>query len=127
MEPLKGKTVGGSDPVAVCTKQQRIAELAQQSPKMVLTTLAHHLDLTWLREAYARTRKDGAVSVDGQTSQAYAANLDENLGSLLDRAKSGRYRAPTVRRVHIPKGGSKTGTRPIGIPTVVHPRRVQHA
>jgi RNA-directed DNA polymerase len=34
----------------------------------------------------------------------------------LDRAKSGTYRAPSLRRVHIPKGdGSKT--RPIAIPT----------
>jgi len=43
--------------------------------------------------------------------------LEVNLQSLLNRAKSGTYRAPPVRRVHIPKG---TGgdTRPIGIPTV---------
>ena len=84
---------------------------------MSFNTLAHHIDIEWLREAYRRTRKDGAVGVDGQTAEEYAVNLEENLRSLLDRAKSGdHYRAPPVRRVHIPKGdGSKT--RPIGIPT----------
>jgi RNA-directed DNA polymerase len=83
---------------------------------MAFTTLAHHIDLDWLTEAYRRTRKDGATGVDGQTAEAYAANLEGNLRSLLDRAKSGTYRAPPVRRVHIPKGdGSQT--RPIGIPT----------
>jgi group II intron reverse transcriptase/maturase len=53
--------------------------------------------------------------VDGQTADEYAKNLDENLTSLLNRFKSGTYRAPPVRRVHIPKGDGKT--RPIGIPT----------
>lgn len=90
--------------------------LAKQAPQMSFTTLAHHMDLDWLREAYRRTRKDAAVGVDGQTGAAYAAKLDENLGSLLNRAKSGRYRAPPVRRVHIPKGKGNE-TRPIGIPT----------
>lgn len=101
----------------ISTRLERIAELAKKLPDGVaLTTLAHHLDLEWLREAHRRTRKDGAVGVDAQDAQSYAANLDENLQSLLDRAKSGTYRAPPVRRVHIPKGkGSET--RPIGIPT----------
>src|SRR5512146_697679 len=82
MEPLKGKTAGSSSPDPVCTKQQRIAELAKIRPAMVLTTLAHHMDLEWLREAYSRTRKDGAVGVDGQTATAWAADrfvLDEML------------------------------------------------
>jgi group II intron reverse transcriptase/maturase len=54
--------------------------------------------------------------VDGQTAQEYAVNLEGNLQSLLDRFKSGSYKAPPVRRVHIPKGDGKA-TRPIGIPT----------
>lgn len=95
---------------------QRIARLAQDAPEMAFTTLAHHLDLDGLREAYRRTRKDGAVGVDGQTAAAYAANLEANLQALRDRVQSGRYHAPPVRRVHIPKG-SGPATRPIGIPT----------
>jgi RNA-directed DNA polymerase len=100
----------------VSTKLQRIAEMAKAAPDMAFTTLAHHIDIGWLREAYRRTRKDGAKGVDGRTAADYAANLEENLRSLLDRAKSGTYRAPPVRRVHIPKGDGKQ-TRPIGIPT----------
>ncbi len=53
--------------------------------------------------------------MDGQTGDEYAQELEGNLQSLLDRAKSGKYRAPPVRRVHIPKGDGKT--RPLGIPT----------
>jgi group II intron reverse transcriptase/maturase len=85
-------------------------------PDRQLRTLAHHIDVEWLREAYRRTRKDGAVGVDGQTARQYAAHLEDNLRSLLDQAKTGRYRAPAVRRVHIPKGDG-TRMRPIGIPT----------
>ena len=100
----------------VSTKLQRIAKLAREAPDMAFTSLAHHIDIEWLREAYRRTRKDGAVGVDGQTAAEYEKALETNLQLLLDRAKSGTYRAPPVRRVHIPKGtGSET--RPIGIPT----------
>ena len=102
----------------VSTKQERIATLAKQSPEMGFTSLAYLMDIEWLHEAYRRTRKDGAVGVDGQTASDYERSLGSNLQSLLDRAKSGRYRAPPVRRVHIPKGGSTTETRPIGIPTL---------
>jgi len=100
----------------VSTRRQRIATLAQQSPPMGFTSLAYFIDLDWLRAAYQRTRKDGATGVDGQTAADYAVHLEQNLQALLDRAKSGTYRAPPVRRVHIPKGtGSET--RPLGIPT----------
>jgi group II intron reverse transcriptase/maturase len=107
---------GASEPDPVFTKQQRIAELAKQDPQMGLFSLAHHIDLQWLHEAYLRVRKSGVTGVDGQTAADYSAHLGDNLRSLLERAKSGTYRAPPVRRAHIPKG---TGgeTRPIGIPT----------
>ena len=101
---------------AISTKQVAIAELARKAPQMVLTTLAHHIDAQWLQEAYRRTRKSAAAGVDGVTAEQYEAKLTENLESLLDRLHTGRYRAPAVRRVHVPKPGGKT--RPIGIPTL---------
>jgi len=56
--------------------------------------------------------------IDGQSAEDYAENLEANLQSLLDRAKSGdHYKAPPVRRVFIPKGDGKS-LRPLGIPTV---------
>lgn len=101
---------------AICTKQQRIAKLARESPGMAITTLAHHIDRDWMHEAYRRTRKTGAVGVDGQTAEEFARDLEGNLQRLLDDAKSGRYRAPPVRRVEIPKGDGRS-VRPLGIPT----------
>jgi retron-type reverse transcriptase len=102
--------------VQVSTKLRQIAERARQIRNEGLRTLAHCIDVEFLEAAYRRTRKDGAPGVDGQTAADYKNDLDENLGQLLERFKAGTYRAPAVRRVHIPKGdGSKT--RPIGIPT----------
>lgn len=45
------------------------------------------MDIDWLKEAYQRTRKVGAVGVDGQNGKGCGENLEENLQSLLDRAK----------------------------------------
>jgi group II intron reverse transcriptase/maturase len=101
----------------VSTRQRRPAELAQQAPQRGFTSLNHHLDLPWLVEAYKRTRKDGAPGVDGQTGDDYGLSLRDNLTSLRDRAKSGTYVAPPVRRVHMPKGTGPE-TRPLGIPTL---------
>ena len=70
-----------------------------------------------MREAYRRIRKDAAAGVDGVTAAQYEADLEANLTGLLERFKSGRYRAPAVRRVHLEKPGTSK-TRPIGIPTL---------
>lgn len=106
---------GSPTPDSISTKLLRIAKLAREAPTMVFRTLAHHIDVEFLRLAYHRTRKDGAAGVDGTTADEYAEHLEENLASLLNRFKSGAYRAPPVKRVHIPKADGKT--RPIGIPT----------
>ena len=115
VEPLQGKTSGTLCPESVSTKLQQIASLAKTKRDVPLTTLAHHIDMDWLREAYRRTRKTGATGIDRKTAKQYERSLERNLESLLERAKSGTYRAPPVRRVYIPKGDG--ALRPIGIPT----------
>ena len=78
MELLEGKMEGTSSPQTVSTKQQRIAKLAKEE-KRALTTLAHHIDVDWLKEAFRRTRKDGAPGIDGLTAREYETQLEENL------------------------------------------------
>ena len=101
----------------VLTIQQRIANVAKERPEACFTALNHYIDMDWMKEAFTRLRKASAPGVDGQTVAEYGANLESNLRDLIDRVKSGRYVAPPVRRVHIPKGDGKE-TRPIGVPTV---------
>jgi RNA-directed DNA polymerase len=97
------------------TKRQWIAELARAKPKKVLFSLHHVIDLEWMLKAYRLTRKDGATGIDGVTAKEYEAKLQANLLDLLNRIKSGSYKAPPVRRTYIPKAdGSK---RPLGIAT----------
>ena len=55
--------------------------------------------------------------MDAVDRETFEVDLEDNLASLLEGLKSGRYRAPPVRRVHIEKDGG-TSTRPIGIPTL---------
>lgn len=83
---------------------------------MVLLTLAHHIDLRWMEEAYRRTRKDGAVGVDGVTAEAYERRLHENLSDRLERFKSGRYRTPPADACTFPRMGRRTQPGPSAFP-----------
>jgi RNA-directed DNA polymerase len=86
---------------------------------MVFTTLAHPVDIEFLSEAYERTRKDGAVGVDGQTAEAYAADLEGNLASLLGEVPGGPMggEEPDASIAHVRiRGGRGRATAP-GYPT----------
>jgi retron-type reverse transcriptase len=70
-------------------------------------------------EAFKKVKANqGAAGVDGQSVADFEADLSNNLYKLWNRMSSGSYMPPPVRRVDIPKGDSKTETRPLGIPTV---------
>lgn len=119
MDPLEGKMSGAPTLGGISTRRQRIAELSREDRDRSFFSLAHNIDVSWLEVAFYQTRRDGAAGVDGQTWADYEKDLGANLQSLLDRFKSGLYKAPPVRRKHIPKsGGAPRSTRPIGIPTL---------
>ena len=116
MDTLAGNTWDLPGSGEVLTRQERIAQLAREMPDKALTALSRYLDEGWLLAACVRTRRDGAVGIDAETWEDFAVNFRERLTSLRDRAHSGRYFAPPVRRTYIPKDPGPE-TRAIGIPT----------
>jgi hypothetical protein len=103
----------------------KLVELAARAKKVGrLTNVIQFVDGELLRLAFHSLRKQAAPGVDGQRSEDYARGLDENLWDLYRRLKRGRYRAPAIRRVYIPKANGKL--RPLGI-TTTEDRVVQKA
>ncbi len=98
----------------VSTQLQEIAQQARQHPERIFTTLAHRMDVDFLREAHRRLNKKGAPGLNKVTAADYGEHLEENLVDLHQRLRSGCYRAPPIKRVWIDKENGKK--RPIGIP-----------
>ena len=72
--------------------------------------------LVW--EAWLRVKANaGAAGVDGESIQAFEANLAGNLYKLWNRLSAGCYMPPPVKAVEIPKKGGG-GVRMLGVPTV---------
>lgn len=116
MEPWLGNMNDTQRSDNVCTVQQRIAKLARERPQECFTALNHYLTVDWLKAAYERVQPDSAPGVDGQSWSDYGKDLEGNLRGLLDRAKSGSYVAPPVKRAYLPKGDGDW--RGIGMPTI---------
>jgi group II intron reverse transcriptase/maturase len=112
--PMGGKTM----PQAGCPAAlDRIRQAARRDKKLQFTNLFHHVyAIDRLRQAYFELLKQAAPGIDGQTWSDYGQELENNLQNLSDRLAKGRYKAPPVKRVYIPKPGGKR--RPIGIPTL---------
>jgi Retron-type reverse transcriptase len=100
----------------VSTQLLKIAAKAKQDPKARFTSLAHILTPDFLLETWRQLNRKGASGIDGETIEAFETNLEERIQGLWRRLRAGRYQAPPVRRVEIPKGNGKM--RPLGIPTV---------
>ena len=98
------------------TVELQIAERTRKYKGEALHNLHHYMDVSMLTESYKQLNKHSAKGVDGITWQQYGEGFNERLPGLLEEFKSGRYKAPAIRRVYIPK--DKHSQRPLGIPTI---------
>ena len=108
------------------TQLEQIAAKAKADRTLRFTSLAHLLTPAFLIETWRQMNRRGASGVDGETTTEFERELETRVQDICARLKAGTYRAPPVRRVEIPKGPGKVGTRPLGIPTV-EDRLVQRA
>jgi len=97
------------------TVELQIAERARKFKGEALHNLHHFIDAPLLQESYKKLNKKSAEGIDGKTWLQYGLEFPERRESLLAEFKSGRYRAPALRRVYIPK--DKHSQRPIDIAT----------
>jgi RNA-directed DNA polymerase len=98
------------------TVEMQIANRARNHPKEALTNLHEFIDEGKLHLSFEELNKNAASGVDGETWVSYAEKRSERIPQLLGEFKSGKYKAPNIRRVYIPKGEGKF--RPLGLPTV---------
>lgn len=99
----------------MATKLRRIAEKARKEPGFKFTSLYHLMNEELLRGCFQRLRKDAAAGIDKMTKETYAADLETNLASLVEKLHRMAYIPQAVRRTYIPKPGSAK-ERPLGIP-----------
>jgi len=92
------------------------AERASKYKQEALTNLHQFIDEKLLQNSYHSLNKNSSPGVDGKFWHNYSLESHFRIPELLGEFKSGKYKAPNIRRVYIPKG--KTGKRPLGIPTI---------
>jgi len=100
------------------TQLGQIAKRAKLDRKVRFTSLAHLLTPEFLKETWGKMNRRASGGVDGVSAKQFESELGTHIEAICAQLKAGTYRAPPVRRVEIPKGPGKVGTRPLGIPTV---------
>lgn len=98
------------------TVELEIAERARKHKATALTNVSQFIDESMLKDCYLNLNKNSSPGVDGKYWHNYSLESQFRIPELLTEFKSGKYRAPSIRRVYIDKG--KSGKRPLGIPTV---------
>ena len=98
------------------SKLSSISYCAIRNKRFEFMSLAHHLNVEFLKDCYLNLDRNKAVGVDRVSWLEYSKNVDENLESLVSRLKRKVFKPLPARRVYIPKGNGER--RPLGISTI---------
>lgn len=98
------------------TGELQIAKRARKYKHEALTNLHQFIDEKLLHKSYRSLNKNSSPGVDGKYWHNYSQESQFRIPELLGEFKSGKYKAPPLRRAYISKG--KKGKRPLGIPTI---------
>jgi RNA-directed DNA polymerase len=98
------------------TKLALVSRRAREDSAFQFTSLAHLLNVEFLRECYGSLGKEKACGIDGRSWHAYGEHLDANLADLVERLKAKRYKPLPAKRVYIPKNAREF--RPLGLPAI---------
>lgn len=104
---------------------ERITIKAQKDKAMVFDSLLHHLTADLVRKHLYKMKTDTAVGTDSENLAIAKQSADKWIPERIESIHRKGYRAPPVRRVYIPKPGTRK-ERPLGIPTV-QDRAIQSA
>jgi RNA-directed DNA polymerase len=103
----------------VAAEMEHLHKLAKGNPSKRFTRLWGLItNPLWLAHAWEQIRRNRGAQTPG-VNRLTAEDVDMvSVMKLAERLKTGHYRPLPVKRVYIPKAGSKTKTRPLGIPIV---------
>ena len=90
-----------------------IAGHAKREPDMQFTSLAHLLDVEFLKHCFHGLYRNKAVGVDDVSWYDYQENLEVNLTDLVERLRNKKFKPIPARRIYIPKDNGEQ--RPLGI------------
>jgi RNA-directed DNA polymerase len=95
----------------------RIGQVARRDGKARFTSIYHFVtDVDHLRASYKEIETGKAPGIDGVTKEEYGEHLEGSLQELSSRLGRLGYKPKPVKRVYIPKPGSRK-KRPLGIPS----------
>ena len=97
-------------------KLSLISERAAREPELQFTSLAHLLNVSFLKDCYNSLNRNKAVGIDSVSWSEYGENLGANLDKLVGKMKVKKYKPIPAKRVYIPK--NKTEKRPLGISAI---------